>query len=96
MLKKPKVKLLQLWMLDDNFYQPKHIPKTIISNGIWETIRVKENGKNRIYTLRCILPYHKDLKINTETMMNEDMIIEVCHRVKIVSLPKYKSIMKKG
>jgi hypothetical protein len=95
---KPKVKLLTLWMLDVDYYK-NDIPNHIISNGIWETQGVEEKsnewGINRIYTLVCVDSHNKNLKKGTKVKMAEAVIIELCHRVKLIHLPKYKSLMKK-
>ncbi len=101
MLKKPKVKLMTMWMLDNEFEKAywREIPDHVISYGIWmpqgAEIKTDENGnKRRIYTMVCIKPHHEKLKIGTKIKMEESLIIELCHRVKLVHLPKYKSIIK--
>ena len=100
---KPKVKLLTLWMLDAKYqagFTFKEIPNHYISNGIWETRSVEEvsmdgNGKKqRVYTLICVNSHSHDLKQGTEIKMDEAIIIELCHRVKLIHLPKLKSIIK--
>lgn len=101
-MKKPKVKLLTLWMLDDvyDIAYKKKVPDHTISNGIWEAqgveIKLEQNGidKYRVYSLVCVSSNHKDLAKGTIVKMREELIIELCHRVKIVSLPKYKSRKK--
>jgi hypothetical protein len=95
---KPKVKLLTLWMLDVDYYK-NDIPNHIISNGIWETQGVDEEqtkwGIRRIYTLVCVDSHNKNLEKGTKVKMEEAIIIELCHRVKLIHLPKYKSLIKK-
>ncbi len=94
--RKPIVKLLTLWMLDSKLeYRNREIPNHHISNGIWEArgAENKEDG-NRIYYMDCIFPTREDLKVGTRIKMDEIMLIEICHEVKIVKQPKYKSILK--
>lgn len=86
------IKLLTLWMLDDE-YQSKEVSTHIISHGIWETVGVEERlsekkEKIRIYQLCCIQSYHKKLKIGDIVYMAEDLIRELCHEVKLIHLPK--------
>ncbi len=89
------VKLLTLWVLDDeNSYNSDVVPSYIISNGIWETCGVEEihvKGKTeirRIYDLQCVQSYHKNLERGTVVKMQEELIIELCHEVKLIHLPK--------
>lgn len=93
---KPKVKLLTKWMSDyDNPYEKPN--EDYISKGIWEARGVEEKSNSqRIYTLVCIASHHKNLKIGDTRTMDEVMIIELCHRVKLVKLSKYKSIIRRN
>lgn len=89
------VKLLTLWVLDNNEGY-ENIPPYIISNGIWETTGVEEinyldKSVKRIYDLTCVQSYHKKLKIGEVVKMSEELLTELCHEVKLVHLPKHKS-----
>lgn len=101
--RKPKVKLLTMWMLDQPVQRSiilhSEAPLSVISHGIWLANGAEErkdrNGKfQRIYTMVCVQSYNEKMKLGTEVKMDEVIIIELCHRVKLVHLPKYKSLMK--
>lgn len=95
-LNKPVVKLLTLWMLDDNLeYRFDSIPDHYISGGIWETRGVEVKDGARIYSMVCLFPNRPDLTKGTIIKMDEIMLIELCHEVKIVKQPKYKSLIEK-
>lgn len=85
-------------MLDSKYQDSyrKKIPDHVISNGIWEAreLEHRQNG-DRVYTMVCVNSHHPDLKQGTEVKMHEATLVELCHRVKIVHLPKYKSLIKK-
>lgn len=81
------IKLLTLWMLDDKF-ESNEPAIGIISKGIWETQGVQEIEDSRIYDLVCVMSYHKDIKVGDKKRMNEDVIIGLCHEVKLSHLPK--------
>ncbi len=82
-----KVKLLTLWMIDKE-YETKDVNKHSISHGVWETISVFIKEGKRAYQLKCVWPAHKDLKTGETRKMYEDVLLELCHQVKIVDLPK--------
>lgn len=93
-LNKPIVKLLTLWMLDENFeYRFDSVPDHYISGGIWEARGVEVNERMRIYSMICLSPNRPDLAKGTVIKMDEKMLIEMCHEVKIVRQPKYKSLI---
>lgn len=95
-LNKPVVKLLTLWMLDDNFeHRFSSIPDHYISGGIWEARGVEVKDGTRIYSMVCLSPNRPDLAKGTVIKMDEIMLIELCHEVKIVKQPKYKSLIEK-
>lgn len=81
------VKLLTLWMIDDE-YQSTDLSPVIIGHGIWETRGVDEINGDRIYDLVCVTSYHKDLKVGDKRRMNEESIMVLCHEVKLIHLPK--------
>lgn len=82
---KPLVKLLTLWMWDKEYSggvkQKPH--EHIISFGIWEALSVEVNGEYRVYTLRCVLPMHENLKFGEIRRMDETILLLLCHRVTI-------------
>ncbi len=82
-----KVKLLTLWM-KDNEYADDKVCKYSISHGIWETIGVFIHNGRRAFNLRCVWPMHKDLKIGDTRKMSEDALIMLSHQVEITHLPK--------
>jgi hypothetical protein len=91
---KPKIKLLTLWKLDDHkqiFYSKPD--DSVISHGIWETSGVELTDKGRLYTMTCRLPGHKSQNIGDEIKMYDWLLIEMCHEVKICSLPKLPSMI---
>ncbi len=95
--RKPIVKLLTLWMLDSKLernWMDRDIPDHYISNGIWMAYGVEETDRTRIYDMYCVHPNREDLKKGTIIRMDEIMLIEICHEVKIIKQPKYKSILK--
>lgn len=85
------IKLLTLWCLD-NDYLPRKPKKYMCTHGLWETYAVQiieENGfKHRVYSLRCILPYHPERKVGDTCRMYEGVILGLCHPVTITHLPK--------
>lgn len=84
---KPKIKLLTFWKRDREY--EKTVCNHFISHGIWQTVEVEFNEiHGRIYTLRCVMPMHKDLHLNKEIRMWEDVILSICHPVAIIDLPK--------
>lgn len=85
--KEPTVKLLTLWMRDNGF-EERQVSDSFICYGIWETFEVLEEGNSRVYTLRCVWPMHRDLKVGDERKMYELVILALCHQVKIQHLPK--------
>jgi len=82
-----KVKLLTLWMMDKEF-EPKEPDEHMISCGVWETRSVFYKDNSRVYELACVLPMHRNLKIGDTRKMYEDVILALCHPVKITHLPK--------
>lgn len=95
-LNKPVVKLLTLWMLDDNFeHRFSSVPDHYISGGIWEARGVEVKDETRIYNMICLFPNRPDLDKGTVIKMDEIMLVELCHEVKIIKQPKYKSLMNK-
>lgn len=100
--KRPKVKLCTLWMLDYEYERGRNneriVSENMISDGIWKAHGVEEKRINktilRLYTMVCVNSYHPELKVGKEIIMDEVSLIEFCHRVKIVHLPKFKSIIK--
>lgn len=90
-LNKPTVKLFTLWMCD-NEEQPT--PSShFISHGIWQTqgveIRQHDNGRQyRVYTLVCAWPMHRERKVGDKIKMAEEVIVLLCHQVKIEHLAK--------
>jgi hypothetical protein len=82
-----KIKLLTLWMMDKENESDK--PSTgVISHGIWETISVIAHEGKRVYKFRCVWPFHKDIKLGQEVSMYNDVVIALCHEVKLIHLPK--------
>lgn len=82
-----KVKLLTLWMMDQEF-EPREPDEHFISLGMWETRSVFNEPGKRWYELVCVLPMHKNLKIGDTRKMYEDVILALCHPVQITHLPK--------
>lgn len=90
------IKLLSLWVLD-NEYETSSIDNLFISHGIWEAtgVEIKEltdnNGKtsvSRVYTLTCVAPARRDLKIGETRKMHENTILYLCHPIEIKHLEK--------
>lgn len=88
--RKPIVKLLKLFALQ-RAYETKGISDIHISHGVWTTLAVEEKidekkRLKRIYTLQCVVSWHRDLKVGEERKMNEDGIIVLCDEMKLQRL----------
>jgi hypothetical protein len=87
----PKIKLLTFWKRDREY--EKDICKHFISHGIWQTIEVKNLEKQwRVYKFRCVMPMHQDLELYSERIMPECAILQMCHPVSIIDLPKINQL----
>lgn len=97
--RKPIVKLLKLFALQKN-YEPKDPSDYKISNGVWTTLAVEEKidelkRLKRIYTLQCVVSWHKDLNVGETRRMNEDSIIVLCDEMKLQRLKSMNVHRKK-
>lgn len=90
------IKLLTLWMLDDdkNAWYPKPNDH-VITHGIWETGGVEITDDDKVYTMILRMPGHTSQNAGDVIKMKEWMLIELCHQVKIVSEPKLASMIKR-
>ena len=79
-LPKPLIKLFTWWMPNGK--------NLIIPDGIWETISVSGIDNKRNYVLRCICSFDREIKQGDKINHWEEVIILLCHQVKIEHLPK--------
>lgn len=90
---KPIIKLGTTWTT--RWHNKKGEPHTVfISHGIWEACAVKKDKKEgRIFTLKCVIPHHANLKVGDTRKMNEETLLYLCNPV---TLNIYPTLLSQG
>ena len=80
---KTKVRLVKQYMLKLK-YEQKEVDRHCISHELWETCALDVSEEKEVFTLKCIMPMHKDRGVGDEVRMHAEVIAVFCDEIEFV------------